>query len=110
MSSSDDDAVSDDDAATAGDSLDYSPESIVTEVLTQLEKAGWNFDSLLQNTTVFDIDSSRTPTIHPAGHRGPGPSLDLNYPILTFLMNGQYYSDYKSVFGMMGFPVMCERR
>lgn len=56
------------------------------------------------------MDGSYTPTIHPPGSHGPHPSWELNYPALTHLMNGQYYADYKGVFGMMGLPVMSEKR
>ncbi|XP_065915443.1 uncharacterized protein [Dysidea avara] len=57
------------------------------------------------------MDGMHTPTIHPAGgHHGPAPSWDLNYPVLTFLMNGQYYAEYKGTLGMMGLPVMSERQ
>ena len=33
-------------------------------------------------------------------------SWELNYPALAFLLNGGYYTDYASIMGMMGLPVM----
>ena len=33
-------------------------------------------------------------------------SWELNYPAITFLMNGGYYVDYASIMGMMGLPAM----
>ena len=65
------------------DSLVYSPDSIVDKVVTQLEKAGWNFESLHTNNTQITIYYS--PTIHPTGHHGPAPSLDLNRHEWTML-------------------------
>jgi len=31
---------------------------------------------------------------------------DLNSPLLTFMLNGRYYSEYNSIFGTMGLPAM----
>jgi len=44
--------------------------------------------------------------IYPPGSHA---SWGLNYPALTFLMNGQYYANYKGVFGVMGLLVMSEK-
>ena len=40
--------------------------------------------------------------------RGPSPSWELNYPALSFLLNGQYYSDYENTLSLMGLPVMLD--
>jgi len=81
---------------------------VIDEVVTQLEEAGWNFESLLQgkSITVFTMNGLDTPTIHvhlAGGHHGPAPSWNLNYLVLTFLMNGQYYAYYKNNFIMMAY-------
>jgi len=55
------------------------------------------------------MDGSHIPTIYASGSNGPTPSWGFNYSALTFLMNGQYYANYKGVFGMMGSPVMSEK-
>ena len=33
-------------------------------------------------------------------------SWELNYPTLTFMLNGGYYADYASIMGTMDLPVM----
>ena len=35
--------------------------------------------------------------------------MELNYPALAYLMNGQYYTEYKGTFSLMGLPVMSEK-
>ena len=42
--------------------------------------------------------------------KGKQPSWSLNYNTLSFLVNGQYYSDYASIVGMMGLQVMSQSR
>lgn len=42
--------------------------------------------------------------------KGKQPSWELNYTVVSFLMNGQYYSDYESIIGMMGLPIMAQSR
>ena len=44
-----------------------------------------------------------TPMIFHSGV-GPAPSWKLNYPALAYLMNGQYYTEYKGTFSLMGLP------
>jgi len=102
--------------ATTGSSLDETTETtscnaIIMEVFNQLESAGWNFNHIKEDAEVFpDLSTSHERKIKPPGGRGSAPSWDLNYPALTYLMNGQYYSDYSGVFGMLGLPVMSEKR
>ena len=44
------------------------------------------------------------PTITGSGRRAK--SWELNYPAIAFMINGGYYSDYASMMGTMGLPVM----
>ena len=44
------------------------------------------------------------PRIHSSSCRAK--SWELNYPAMDFMVNGGYYSDYASVMGTMGLPVM----
>ena len=44
------------------------------------------------------------PRITSSGRRAK--SWELNYPAIAFMLNGGYYSDYASVMGTMGLPVM----
>ena len=77
----------------------------VEQVLSTLQSAGWDF-SVLRDKAIITTDTD-TPKIAHTGS-GTSPSWDLNYPALVSLMNGQYYVEYKGVFGMMGIPVMSE--
>ena len=76
--------------------------------------AGWDFNSVNSTASVF-ADTIRitdhgqyTPVIQHSHSTGPAPSWELNYPALSFLMNGQYYSDYHATLGLMGLPVMSD--
>ena len=84
-----------------------------SEVLTTLSAAGWNF-SPTETVTIFPdqvriIDNGGyTPAIKHSHVTGRAPSWQLNYPALSFLMNGQYYSEYLGTFSLMGLPVMSD--
>ena len=38
------------------------------------------------------------------------PSYELNYMVLSFLMNGEYYSDYEGIVSILGLLVMVQSR
>lgn len=85
-----------------------------SQVLTILVNAGWDFTLTESTASVFpDIMrianlGEHKPIITQSHTKGPAPSWELNYPALSFLMNGQYYSDYHSTFSLMGLPVMSD--
>ena len=85
-----------------------------TVVLDTLQQDGWNFSSILSTTSVFEgevkliIEAGHTSTMQRENKRGPSPSWELNYPALSFLLNGQYYSDYENTLSLMGLPVMSD--
>ena len=82
------------------------------EVITCLSSDGWDFTSLRDTPNVFPdgltLTTMHTPMIFHSGV-GPAPSWKLNYPALAYLMNGQYYTEYKGTFSLMGLPVMSEK-
>ena len=84
------------------------------EVIQCLSSDGWDFTSLRETASVFpagltlNTQTLQTPTIFHSGV-GPVPCWKLNYPALVYLMNGQYYSEYKGTFSLMGLPVMSEK-
>ena len=98
---------------SSGDSFQGSqPDDLRGIVLTTLLAAGWDYRSTDHTSTIFPhelriaSDGESTPAIvhlHVTGH---APSWQLNYPVLSFLMNGQYYSEYQGIFSLMGLPVM----
>jgi len=81
-------------------------------VLDNLQEAGWDCASLSPTSTVFASDlrivnkSEHVPAIKQIHSSGRTPSWALNYPALSMLLNGQYYTDYQRTFGLMGLPVM----
>jgi len=83
-------------------------------VIDALEQAGWNFSSILSTTPVCEGDvkliteGEHLPSIRRDGKRGPFRSWELNYPALSFLLNGQYYSEYQATLSLMGLPVMSD--
>ena len=85
------------------------------KVFTCLSNDGWDFTSLQDNhtATVFPDGLVLTATAHTSmifhSGIGPAPSWKLNYPALTYLMNGQYYSEYSGTLRLMGLPVMSEK-
>ena len=94
-------------SATCGDDLR-------SEVLVTLLDAGWDFNSVNSTASVFP-DTIRitdhgkyTPAIQYSHSTGPAASWELNYPALSFLMNGQYYSYYHATLGLMGLSVMSD--
>ena len=93
------------------------PISTLIDLCLTPTAVGWNFSSILCATqhAVFPdkfkiiTESGYIPSLHQERTRGPPPSWELNYSALSFLLNGQYYSEYQRTFGLMGFPVMCEK-
>ena len=83
-----------------------------SQVLTTLLSAGWDFtateytSSVMPATIRITRHGEHTPKIQSSHITGPAPSWEINYPALSFLLNGQYYSDYHATFGLMGLPVM----
>ena len=83
-------------------------------MLATLSAAGWDFTSTQSTATIFPdkvriIDNGGyTPAITHSHVTGRAPSWELNYPVLSFMMNGQYYSEYQGVFSLMGLPVMSD--
>ena len=83
-------------------------------MLTTLSAAGWIFSPTENTATIFPdqvriIDNGGyTPAIKHSHTTGRVPSWQLNYPALSFLMNGQYYSEYIGTFSLMGLPVMSD--
>jgi len=65
--------------------LKYSPEEVSDEAVAELEKAGWNFDSLLQGQSIYYRDGSQS-----SQQVTMVFFLRGNYPFLKFLMDGQY--------------------
>ena len=85
-----------------------------SEVLVKLLDAGWDLNSVNSAASVFP-DTTRitdhgkyTPVVQYSHATGPVPSWELNYPVLSFLMNGHYYSDYHATLGLMGLSVMSD--
>ena len=74
--------------------------------------ARWDFTTTEYAATVspatieISHHGEHTPEIQPSYVTRPAPSWKTNYPALSFLMNGQYYSDYHATFSLMGLPVM----
>ena len=82
-----------------------------SEVLVTLLDAGWDLNSVNSTASVFPDSIIRitdhgkyTPVVqYIYSHAtGPVPSWELNYPVLSFLMNGHYYSNYHATLGLMG--------
>ena len=92
------------DCSTEGSLQDHSL-ATVEQVLLILQSAGWDFSSLKDSATI--INNTEVAKIAHTG-RGPAPSWDLNYPAIVSLMNGQYYVEYHSVFGMKG-TQLCQK-
>ena len=85
-----------------------------SQVLVTLLDAGWDLNSVNSTASIFP-DTIRisdygkhTPVFQHSHATGPAPSRELNYPAPSFLMNGQYYSDYHVTFSLMGLPVMSD--
>ena len=66
-------------------------------MLTTLSVASWNFSPTENTVTIFPDqvriinNGGYTPAIKHSHVTGRAPSWQLNYPALSFLMNGQYY-------------------
>ena len=90
------------------------PDDLWSTVLTILLAAGWDYTSTNHTSTVFPgglrivNNCEQTPAIKRSHITGRAPSWELNYPVLSFLMNGQYYTEYQSIFSLMGLPVMSD--
>ena len=84
-----------------------------SQVLTTLLSSGWDFTAteyaslVLPATIRITHHGEHAPKIQSSHVTGPAPSWEINYPaLLSFLLNGQYYSDYHATFNLMGPPVM----
>ena len=90
------------------------PDDLRSTVLTTLLAAGWDYTSTNHTSTNFPDElrivnnGEYTPAIQHSHIPGRAPSWELNYPVLSFLMNGQYYTEYQSIFSLMGLPVMSD--
>ena len=100
---------------SSGDSFQGSqPDDLRGIVLTTLLAAGWDYRSTDHTSTIFPHElriasnGESTPAIAHLHVTGHAPSWQLNYPVLSFLMNGQYYSEYQGIFSLMGLPVMLD--
>ena len=87
--------------------------SVSEVVFNQLRSKGWDFSTLVHSTPTFNdpislCTTSHSPSIAPNG-MGRHPSWMLNYPALSFLLSGKYYSDYNSVISLMGLPNMTRQ-
>jgi len=77
-----------------------------------LLSAGWDFTAteylslVLPATIRITHHGEHTPKIQSSHETGPAPSWEVNYPALSFLLNGQYCSDYHATFSLMGLPMM----
>ena len=78
-----------------------------------LNEDGWNFSSIQGSAVVFDDrftiknEATHKPQLR-WSRKGKQPSYELNYMVLSFFMNGQYYSDYEGIVSMLGLPVMAQ--
>ena len=101
---------------SSSDSLQGSspPDDLRSIVLTTLLAAGWDYTLTNHTSNIFPVgiriinNSEYTPAIEYCHLTGQAPSWELNYPVLSFLMNGQYYTEYQSIFNLMGLPVMSD--
>ena len=80
-----------------------------------MSEDGWNFSSLTDSARVFeDKITLQNETMYKHqlrwSRKGKQLSWELNYTVLSFVMNGQHYSDYEGIVGMMGLPVMAQSR
>ena len=94
--------------------LSTEPTKLKETVIEALSSDGWNFSHLEEAGTVFPgglsltTPSAYTPIITHSGV-GTAPLRKLNYPALSYLMNGQYYTEYRGTLSLMGLPVMSEK-
>ena len=72
-----------------------SPESLRQRVIDSCPNLCCN--SLFISSCQVTLNTTDPPTIHFADR-----SWSVNYPLLSFLMNGQLYADYARVTGMLG--------
>lgn len=91
------------------------PNPDVQHVMDLMSEDGWNFRSIASSARVFEdkIILQNETMYQPQlrwSRKGKQPSWELNYTVVSFLMNGQYYSDYESIIGMMGLPIMAQSR
>ena len=96
-------------------STDNTSLNIIQHVVDLLNEDGWNFSSVQGSAIVFDdkFKIQNETTYNPQlrwSRKGKQPSYELNYMVLSFLMNGQYYSDYEGIVSMLGLPVMAQSR
>ena len=81
--------------------------SILVRACQSIEKVQKTLaDEEKQHITTTNVKYSYTgfPRIASGGCRAK--SWELNYPAIAFMLNGGYYSDYSSVVGTVGLPVM----
>lgn len=87
----------------------------IHDVIDLMSEDGWDFSSLEGQARVFDdkLHLHNMTLYRPQlkwSSKGKQPCWELNYTVLSFLMNGQYYNDYEGVVGMLGLPVMAQSR
>ena len=92
------------------DGTDY-----VQKVSEFINNDGWDFAAICDCVKTFEdkISSVNAITNQPGlqwNNKGKQPSWNLNYTVLSFLINGQYYADYASIVGMTGLQVMSQSR
>ena len=103
------------DESSTSISVVYDGTDYVQKVSDLINDDGWDFAAIVDSAKTFeDKISLINATPYQPGlkwnSKGKQPSWTLNYTVLSFLMNGQYYADYASIIGMMGLQVMSQSR
>ena len=94
-------------ATAEGVSEGVSEPSILVKACQCLESNGKILrEEVKMHITSTTVKYSYTGNPRIASSNCRAKSWELNYPALSFMLNGEYYADYASIMGTMGLSVM----